>query len=296
MEEKKKLLKSGLELSDVLIQYLSKDAMGSSFLKNYLSTLDSQADAGQRQEEALQKLIDSSRAIDTETKGMAVKAGENNERLSQIYESVESLRESVERIEKEHRQYMQHFTTLLAQTKEINTLIDAIQDISAQTNLLSFNASIEAARAGVAGKGFRIIANEVKKLSEDTNKTSETIKSKVTDLVNSISELEKSTKTNSSALEGLAVETGNTLDKFDNVRRINSENNTNVGAISDRVNDSIQNITRMIETIRKSDEGTKSAVEQFAKSASENELLFNDLYSFAHQIKAIFKELVKDSQ
>jgi methyl-accepting chemotaxis protein len=49
--------------------------------------------------------------------------------------------------------------------KEIDTLLNAIQKISAQSNLLALNAAIEAARAGDAGQGFSVVANEMKKLS-----------------------------------------------------------------------------------------------------------------------------------
>ena len=226
------LVKSGIEISQILITYLAKDALGADFLKNYLTSQSSQAEAVHGQQAALQKLIESSAVIDEETKSVAAKAVQNNERLSSIFSAVESLRESVDRIEKEYKKYNEQFKTLISQTNEINALVDSIKDISAQTNLLSFNASIEAARAGVAGKGFRVIANEVKKLSDDTNKTSETIKHKVTDLVKSIGNLEKATKDNSSALSRLNNETGATLENFDKVRAINSENNSNVGRIS----------------------------------------------------------------
>ena len=287
------LVKSGIEISQILITYLAKDALGADFLKNYLTSQSSQAEAVHGQQAALQKLIESSAVIDEETKSVAAKAVQNNERLSSIFSAVESLRESVDRIEKEYKKYNEQFKTLISQTNEINALVDSIKDISAQTNLLSFNASIEAARAGVAGKGFRVIANEVKKLSDDTNKTSETIKHKVTDLVKSIGNLEKATKDNSSALSRLNNETGTTLENFDKVRAINSENNSNVGRISNYIEENIADIRNMIRTVESVEKSNQAMLTQFAKSASENEMLFNDLYSFAYEIKALFEDLQK---
>jgi len=287
------LVKSGKEAADILITYLAKDAMGADFLKDYLANANAINESTHSQQEALQKIVDGSSEIKEQAKGIAEKAMQNNERLNSIYDAIEKLGKSVERIEREHRLYAQQFTELITQAKEINSLVDSIKNISAQTNLLSFNASIEAARAGVAGKGFRIIANEVKKLSDDTDKTSETIKAKVDALTHSISSLEKETFKNTDDMSKLTQETESTLERFTNVRTINSENNMNVGGITEYIEQNIVDINDLIVKVRKAEEDNKKTLTKFAVCASENEMLFNDLYSFAYEIKAIFKELLK---
>ncbi|MCR5527020.1 MAG: hypothetical protein K6F39_06525 [Lachnospiraceae bacterium] len=75
-------------------------------------------------------------------------------------------------------------------TEKINELTETILNISSQTNLLALNASIEAARAGQAGKGFAIVASEIGVLAADSRKTAAKIKdisSSVTDAVQSLS-------------------------------------------------------------------------------------------------------------
>lgn len=62
----------------------------------------------------------------------------------------------------------EHLNSLHNQSNKINSIVDSINKISVQTNLLALNAAIEAARAGDAGRGFSVVANEVRNLSKDT--------------------------------------------------------------------------------------------------------------------------------
>ena len=64
-------------------------------------------------------------------------------------------------------------------SKEIGQVIKVINTIAQQTNLLSLNATIEAARAGEAGKGFSVVAHEVKELAKETSKATEEIQTKI---------------------------------------------------------------------------------------------------------------------
>lgn len=83
------------------------------------------------------------------------------------------------------------FEILKDRTLEVESMLAGIQDVSVKTGILAINASIEAARAGKVGNGFRIIANEVRSLSNQTSDFTKTIEAKLAELKDSVNEINK---------------------------------------------------------------------------------------------------------
>lgn len=104
--------------------------------------------------------------------------------------------------------------------EEVNNFLSAINQIAAQTNLLALNASIEASRAGEAGAGFSVVANEIKKLAEQSSNTVKQINSIVSDIkVKTDQVLEKASKGNSAVKEGEMI-TKEVLESFENIKAV----------------------------------------------------------------------------
>lgn len=94
---------------------------------------------------------------------------------------------------------------LANQTQEIRVVLDVINDIANQTNLLALNAAIEAARAGEHGRGFAVVADEVRKLAERTQKSLLDINSTITMIVSSVNDASEQMIINAKNIKSLST-------------------------------------------------------------------------------------------
>ncbi|BCB02448.1 methyl-accepting chemotaxis protein [Bacillus sp. KH172YL63] len=134
---------------------------GSVTQSDQINNIASVTETTMRKMEEVTKLSQDLAVHSTDANDIAVSG---SERVTDLQENMIELKNIIEGLH-------QTFKELTSKIEETNTFIGSIQDITDQTNLLALNASIEAARAGEAGRGFSIVADEIRKLAEITRNT-----------------------------------------------------------------------------------------------------------------------------
>ncbi|QXG23842.1 methyl-accepting chemotaxis protein [Pseudomonas viridiflava] len=178
----------------------------------------------------------------------------------------------IERLAAEVVRSSDAMTVLEQESDKIGKVMDVIKAVAEQTNLLALNAAIEAARAGEAGRGFAVVADEVRGLAQRTQQSTEEIESLVAGLQNGtrqVSEIMLGSRTLTDSSVELTRKAGVSLESItrtvSNIQAMNQQ----IAAAAEQQSSVADEISRSIVNVRDVSEQTAEASEETAASSVE---------------------------
>ncbi|GBD92012.1 methyl-accepting chemotaxis protein CtpH [bacterium BMS3Abin04] len=226
-------------------------------------------------EEIATSVEEMNKTIIDSTKNTALVADSSNQVLQLASDGGEKVVETVEKMDNIATVVAEaaHNVQKLGQSSEqIGEILSVINEIADQTNLLALNAAIEAARAGEHGRGFAVVADEVRKLAERTSKATQEIADMISniqeEMYNAVRTINNGTKEAEEGKE-LANQAGKAIAEITSSIDNTVEMINQVAAASEEQSSTFSQISTNIETISKVTTEATMGVEQMAKASED---------------------------
>ncbi len=191
-----------------------------------------------------------------------------------------------------------NLTALLAQLGDISTtinkIVNTIDGISEKINILSLNASIEAARAGEYGRGFSIVADEVKKLADSSQVSAAEIGRIIKDMMESIKTVSETTGEVNKAIDDGAVVVRSTADSLTGISNRVLELNQlirNIKEMISREEGAITNIIRQVEVSHNVAKENSAAAQEILASIEEQSAATEEFSAASEEILSVLNRL-----
>lgn len=220
-------------------------------------------------------------------------------------ESAKEAGERMNNIIKVTNNSAQKVRELAEKTNEITAVLDVIRQIADQTNLLALNAAIEAARAGEAGRGFAVVADEVRRLAESSAKSSEDIDTKLKQIQENAQIVVEDIETSSNEVNQGKMVIDSSLKILDEIASRIRNVSRNVSKLSDSaqaemskvklVSESATEISAVAEQNAAATEEASGAVEQQIAQTQEIAASANQMSELASQLQHVISKFKIES-
>ena len=199
-----------------------------------------------------------------------------SKKLQSVEEKIQLFANEIENTVVAENEMSSKLQELTESAEEIKNVLTVIADIADQTNLLALNAAIEAARAGEHGRGFAVVADEVRKLAERTQKSLTEIHSTVNVVVQSINDTSENMSINSKNIENLNHISKEVFDVLSMASSVMGETSKLSEVSSNSLNNNIKKLDNLVDDIQNIEELTTKSYDEVQKIVKRvDELLDN---------------------
>ena len=249
---------------------------------------DNQSNATEQVATAFNEMVATSNEVAKNCSETAQAADQSQHHVVQGQTFIEKTTGSVEQLEKVIEDSNQAMSALAGESKNITTILDTIRGIAEQTNLLALNAAIEAARAGEQGRGFAVVADEVRTLAGRTAESTEEIDKMISSLVNKTSEVSEKLSSSLEHSRETAEATEQTREVFvsiqDSVSRIR-DMATQIAAAAEEQHLVAEEINQNIISINTEALNAKDSSQQLKNGAQSLSSVSSELSSMVSRFK-----------
>ena len=191
--------------------------------------------------------------------------------LTEATSKINDLTQKINKTSETEQELSVKLEELSGNATEIKSILNVIADIADQTNLLALNAAIEAARAGEHGRGFAVVADEVRKLAENTQRSLSEINASVSVIVQSI--LEASTQMNGNAqtvieLVNISTDVETTISNSNSVMFKALETSSNTMKESQKMSEETITIYKEVENINNISNQNSNSMSEITEASS----------------------------